>query len=38
MHREGLDLLQRRYPDFAAAVANHPARRALARLLRKLAC
>jgi hypothetical protein len=33
VHREGLDLLRRRYPDLAAGVANHPTRRALARLL-----
>ena len=38
MQREGLDLLQRWYPGFAAAIANHPARRALARRLHKLAC
>ena len=36
--REGVELLRRRYPGLAAAVANHPARRALARLPRKLAC
>jgi hypothetical protein len=33
VHREGLDLVRRRYPRFAAAVARHPARLALARLL-----
>jgi hypothetical protein len=37
MQREGVDLLRRRYPQLAAAVANHPARRALARLLERIA-
>jgi hypothetical protein len=37
VQREGLDLLQRRFPDFAASFANHPARRALARLLARIA-
>jgi hypothetical protein len=36
VQREGLDLLQRRYPQFAAAVANHPACRALARTLARI--
>jgi hypothetical protein len=31
VHREGLELLERRYPDLAARVANHPTRLALAR-------
>jgi hypothetical protein len=37
MQREGVDLLRRRYPQVAAAVANHPARRALARQLERIA-
>jgi hypothetical protein len=37
LHREGLGLLQRRYPRFSARVADHPARRALARLLARMA-
>jgi hypothetical protein len=36
VHREGLDLFRRRYPDFTARVANHPARLALARLLQRM--
>jgi hypothetical protein len=36
-HREGLELLQRRFPDLAARVAKHPARLALARLLARIA-
>jgi hypothetical protein len=37
VHREGVDLLQRRFPDVAAAVARHPACLALARLLARIA-
>jgi hypothetical protein len=37
VQREGLDLFRRRCPVSAARVANHPARCALARLLRRIA-
>jgi hypothetical protein len=37
VQREGLRLFQRRYPGIAARVADHPTRRALARLLPSLA-
>ncbi|TMJ34541.1 MAG: hypothetical protein E6G96_01555 [Alphaproteobacteria bacterium] len=37
-HREGLELVRRRYPAFALAIANNPTRRALALWLHKLAC
>jgi hypothetical protein len=35
VEREGLSLWQRRYPDLAARVANHPTRLALARALHR---
>jgi hypothetical protein len=37
VQREGIGLFRRRYPGLAARGAKHPARRALARLLPKLA-
>ena len=37
VQREGLGLFARRYPGIAARVAEHPMRRALARLLPRLA-
>ena len=37
MQREGLMLIQRRFPGLAAQFAKHPARLALARLLRQVA-
>ena len=38
LHLEGVEQVRRRSPGFAAAIANHPARRALALWLHKLAC
>ena len=37
MQREGVVLFQRRFPNLASQFAKHPARRALARLLRQAA-